>query len=157
MKTYRLIVLDVDGTLVKPKSGATFRKSADDWQWLPGRLERCQELHSQGVKLALATNQGGVAFGHLDAFEIEQETRIIASAIGAVYAGICFSHPHATIEQYRRETDARKPGPGMLIAAMAATGIGPQETLMVGDRGEDEQAAINAGIDFMRADSFFAS
>src|SRR5260221_2433900 len=58
----KLVIFDVDGTIVTTKSGETFRKTADDWQWLPGRLEKLQELDRQGVKLAIATNQGGVAF-----------------------------------------------------------------------------------------------
>src|SRR5579863_3960900 len=96
-KKYRLIVFDVDGTLVETKSGATFRKSADDWQWLPGRLERLQELDKQGVKVALATNQGGVAFGYMKAdditFELHKmfrETRISERNVF-----VCFTHPKA--------------------------------------------------------------
>ena len=30
-KQYKLIIFDVDGTLTTTKSGATFRKTADDW------------------------------------------------------------------------------------------------------------------------------
>ncbi len=39
-KVHKLVIFDVDGTLTTTKSGATFRESADDWQWLPGRLEK---------------------------------------------------------------------------------------------------------------------
>lgn len=59
---YQLIVFDVDGTLTTTRSGATFRQSAYDWQWLPRRVEKCHELIADGVRLALASNQAGVAF-----------------------------------------------------------------------------------------------
>lgn len=74
----KLVIFDVDGTLVSTKSGATFRKSADDWQWLPGRLQKLQTLDRLGVKLAVASNQGGVAYGLLDPREIRHELQRMA-------------------------------------------------------------------------------
>ena len=47
MTNYKLIIFDADGTLVEPASGETFRKTADDWQWLPSRLEKLRELRVQ--------------------------------------------------------------------------------------------------------------
>jgi len=153
----RLCLLDVDGTLTTTKSGATFRKSADDWQWLPGRLEKLHELKRQGVKLAVCTNQGGVAFGYMNQPNILTElARMCKEAllpIGGLY--ICYTHPNATIERYRAEDARRKPAPGMLLEAMADFEASPQETLMVGDRSEDEAAAKNAGVHFMWAKEFF--
>ncbi len=152
---YRLVIFDVDGTLVTTRSGATFRQSAGDWQWLPGRLERCQELAAQGVKLALASNQGGVAFGHLDPDAIQEELSAVGSAIGACSVVMCFTHPNAPLAEYRQESPLRKPGPGMLLRIMETEQIAPADALMVGDRSEDEQAARNADIDFLWAQQFF--
>jgi D-glycero-D-manno-heptose 1,7-bisphosphate phosphatase len=157
MKTYKLVISDVDGTLTTTKSGATFRKSADDWQWLPGRLEKVRMLKESGVKLAVATNQGGVAFGYMKAQDIQDElTRMCVEA--RIYPDrlyICYSHPKASLDQYREDSDRRKPGPGMLWEAMNNTDILPEDTLMVGDRPEDEQAAKAAGVDFIHADEYF--
>lgn len=38
-----------------------------------------------------------------------------------------------------------KPDPGMLLSAMAATGMGPNETIMIGDTVFDIELAVNAG------------
>src|SRR5690606_28235948 len=38
-----------------------------------------------------------------------------------------------------------KPDPGMLLRAMAETGMGPEETIMVGDTVFDIELAVNAG------------
>lgn len=151
----KLVIFDVDGTLVTTNSGATFRESADDWQWLPGRLEKCQQLLDGGVALAIASNQGGVAYGFMDEEEVRQELERVAAEIGCNVLGICFTHPNGKLTQYRREDERRKPGPGMLIEAMQAGNFGTWQTLMVGDRPEDEQAAQNAGVAFMWADDFF--
>lgn len=153
----RLVIFDIDGTLVTTKSGATFRKTADDWQWLPGRLERLKFLQAQGGKIAIATNQGGVAFGYMRRKDIIDELYKMAYEVGTgIYISACFTHPKATIEEFKAEDDTRrKPGPGMLIEAQEHFKIGPIHTLMVGDRPEDEQAAQNAGVAFMWADEFF--
>jgi D-glycero-D-manno-heptose 1,7-bisphosphate phosphatase len=158
MKNPRLCIFDVDGTLTTTKSGDTFRKSADDWQWLPGRLEKLAELKAHGVRLAVATNQGGVAFGYMKQEDILAElTRTINEAgiaPGGLY--VCYTHPKASIEAYRDEEDnRRKPGPGMLLDAMRDFGVEPDGTLYIGDRPEDEGAAKAANVVFMWSDDFF--
>lgn len=151
----KLIIFDVDGTLVETASGETFRQGAADWKWLPGRLERLTELDQSGVKMALASNQGGVAFGLLDPQEIRAELGRTAQEARIPYVAMCFSHPKAKIAEYREDSPRRKPGPGMLIEIMASSGEGTGDTLMVGDRPEDEQAATAAGVSFMWAKDFF--
>ena len=151
----KLVIFDVDGTLVTTKSGATFRKTADDWQWLPGRLETLKVLQAQGVHLGIATNQGGVAFGYLDPLEIRHELMMMANEGHIAYVEMCFSHPEATRPGYRDNSPRRKPGPGMLNEIIEASSEAKQDTLMVGDRPEDEQAAQNAGVAFMWGDEFF--
>lgn len=154
---YRLIGFDVDGTLVETKSGAAFRKSADDWQWLPGRLEKLQALQEQDISIAIATNQGGVAFGSFSFADIQAELLRMLQDVPLEYESLfmCVLHPKASLPAYRQESNRRKPGPGMLIEAMETFNELPGDTLYVGDRPEDEQAAQNAGIAFMYAHLFF--
>lgn len=154
---YKLIIFDVDGTLTTTKSGATFRKTADDWQWLPGRLEKLAKLDRQGAKLACATNQGGVAYGLLDPREIRTALTLMAEEAHIPVVEMCFSHPKASLAEYREDSPRRKPGPGMLLSIIQKSGESASDTLMVGDRPEDEQAAMAAGVDFQWADTFFAS
>lgn len=157
MNDPKLIIFDVDRTLTATKSGKMFRKTADDWQWLPGRIEKLCELKTQGVHLAVATNQGGVAFGYMKQEDILAElTRMIKEAgipTGGLY--ICYTHPNASIEQYKYEDGRRKPGPGMLLDAMRDFDSDPDETLYVGDRQEDKDAAEAAGVDFQWSWDFF--
>ncbi len=154
-KQYRLIIFDVDGTLTTTKSGATFRKCAADWQLLPGRREKCKELREQGIRLSAATNQGGVAFGYLERDLMMLELMNLAIDLGLEGNQVCFEHPTATVEKYRNDSYNRKPKPGMLFKAMEFHHVFPADTLMVGDRPEDEGAAKAAGIDFLWAKDFF--
>jgi D-glycero-D-manno-heptose 1,7-bisphosphate phosphatase len=44
--------------------------------------------------------------------------------------------------------DWRKPAPGMLLQALEDLGAVPGEVLMIGDRPEDQAAALAAGVPF---------
>lgn len=165
-KHYKLIIFDIDGTLGDPpepdRQSATprmdyarFRQSPSDWQLFPGRKERLAHLQQQGIKTAFATNQGGVAFGYLDRDEMSLWLLELAFELGTEGNQVCWNHPKGKIEKYRKEDYDRKPHPGMLFKAMAYHFVYPCETLFVGDRPDDEQAAKNAGIDFIWAETFF--
>jgi D-glycero-D-manno-heptose 1,7-bisphosphate phosphatase len=153
---YQLVIFDADGTLVRPKSGKDFREHADDWELLPGRLCACQGLQANGVKLAIASNQGGVAFGYLAEPAIRQALHDLGADIGAHMVRFCPFHPDGTLLQYRCDSADRKPSPGMLQAVMNQLKIPSEHTLFVGDRSEDEGAAKAAGVAFQWADTFFA-
>jgi D-glycero-D-manno-heptose 1,7-bisphosphate phosphatase len=157
---HKLICLDVDGTLVQTASGATFRKAANDWMWLPRRRERCLDLYEQGVLLAIITNQAGVAFpwSSFTEAEMQHEIEIVARAIHAeCCVRVCYSTPSevALKRYYNPDDKRRKPGPDMIIEAMQYYALSPSDTLMVGDRPEDNLAAQAAGVQFKHAEQFF--
>lgn len=156
-KHYKLIIFDADGTLTTTKSGRAFRTSEDDWQWMPGRLAKLAELKAAGTRMAVATNQGGVAFGHLKEKQLLNElTRMMHEGglpIGGLYTD--YTHPYTHIDKYRAKSGRRKPEPGMLSEAMRDFEAAPGETLFVGDRPEDEEAARAAGCAFAWANDFF--
>lgn len=81
----------------------------------------------------------------------------LSMLIDGCYTGICFSSPNekALPEYYNANDPRRKPNPGMLLEGMKHVGVEASETLFVGDRDEDEQAAKNAGVDFVWAKDFF--
>jgi len=123
-KQYKLVIFDVDGTLGDPpdvdrrpgaKVPTRFRKAPDDWQLFPGRKERLAALREQGIKIALATNQGGVAFGYLDRDEMMLWLLELSFDLGTEGNQVCFNHPKGKIEHYRKEDYDRKPYPCMLF------------------------------------------
>ena len=151
---YTLIIFDLNGTLTN-----TPFIDKQPLALLPGVQECCLRLREAGVTLAIATNQGGVAFGFTTEEAVEAEMREIAEQIHASHYYVAYGHPvpkHG-FEQYAspKYLMFRKPAPGMLLALMERAGVAPQETLMVGDRQEDSDAAKAAGVDFVHADVFF--
>lgn len=169
----KLIIFDVDGTLA----------DRDTNELLPGVYEWF-EKHGGDHKLAIATNQGGVGlrhwmetdkFGQPDKYPSEREARVhIARVLSKlpesirddIHALACFAYqsrksgkwspiPDGRFFDYEWNEENRKPAPGMLNLAMAQAEAKPHETIMVGDRDEDRQAAEAAGCHFQDADWFF--
>lgn len=71
---------DIDGTIIKTKSGNVFPKSIDDWQIafseVPGKLK---SLHKDGYKIVFFTNQAGIGSGKLKIADFRKKVeRIVA-------------------------------------------------------------------------------
>ncbi|MCI0731010.1 MAG: HAD-IIIA family hydrolase [Chloroflexi bacterium] len=170
--TPKLVIFDVDDTLAPRDSIELLPGVREYFDSLPGDLYR--------PIVALTTNQGGVGMrcmleqdGRPDAAkyptqeEVERRLAKLAAALGVPYSRIYVSFafknawgtwtptPVSGIGDPRWSRAWRKPNPGMLRQAMSDAGAGPAETIMVGDREEDERAARAAGVTFIHAEAFF--
>lgn len=153
---YRLVIFDFDGTLVGTASGYTFPQGVADRVWLPGRLQTIGALKAIGTKIAVATNQGGAAFGRFRPMDFDQIMGQYAAEARLDGYVACYFHPHGTVAELATDSWHRKPNPGMLQDLMAQFHITQEETVYVGDREEDREAARRAQINFYWADEFFA-
>lgn len=152
-----LYIFDKDNTLVKPvgpNNNMPASKPSEQVLY-DGVLEKCSELREQGNVLAIASNQGGVAFGLVnreDALAMMQDT---ADKIGASLFALCAVHPKGEKLGMVRNSIYRKPGPGMIQYLMDALGFAPQDTVYVGDLDSDREVAEAANVKFEWADKFF--
>lgn len=155
-----LYLFDLDGTLI---SGYMDNPDKDyhRWEVLPGRREKLAELQAQGDRIAIVTNQGGVAFGFVD--EQTAWNKIYAAALACglppdtIRTYACFDDERGKPPWNNPVRAARrKPNASMLLEAChdysdaALLGV-----LMVGDREEDLRAAQSAGVPFQWAHVFF--
>lgn len=154
-----LIIFDKDGTLCKGVAGKGGNTHApnhlDDQEYFDDVLPKCQEMIELGHTLAVASNQGGVAFGIFSADEAELLVSSAAEYIGAKAYRVCFFHPKGKIVPYNSEHRNRKPNPGMIEELMAQFSVQPINTMMVGDWKTDQEAAQAAGVEFVWAKDFF--
>lgn len=150
-----LIIFDKDGTLVQNPAPGRPANTLDEQILFPDVVEKCSQLREEGHTLAIATNQGGVAFGHFDHHTAVSLLKSVADAIGADLYAICVTHPRATVKRAKRDSRFRKPNPGMLQYLMDALGFLPDDTLYVGDMESDRQTAQAAGVKFAWAWEFF--
>lgn len=158
-----LYIFDADGTLRRstvPDQACPNRPG--EWEALPGVRERLARINWGTNDFAVASNQAGVAKGHLGEAMARQMLLDLIRDLGIPGWGyspkwsvqIC---PHASPVPW---TDpplcgCRKPAPGMLFAAMAGSVATPEITLFIGDLPTDEEAARNAGCSFAWAWDFF--
>jgi D-glycero-D-manno-heptose 1,7-bisphosphate phosphatase len=155
-----LILFDLDGTLITSYMDLPDREY-HTWEPLPGRRERLAELLAAGHQLGIATNQAGVAFGHVSEDEVHARLREVLRALDLpadTPVQACFGHPNARLTRYRRaeQTRCRKPDGHMLREIMRAYPAAAAEgVIYVGDRPDDEGAARDAGVHFAPAEPFF--
>lgn len=153
-----LYLFDLDGTLISSYMDNPDR-DYHTWQPLPGRGRRIRELRDAGHVVGIVSNQGGVAFGLSTEADWEAKIADVCNRLRidweAIY--VCFADARSRNPRYRdpAQVARRKPSGAMIREAMARWAYGPAETLYVGDRPEDEQAARDAGVAFAWAEEFF--
>ena len=137
----KLIILDRDGVINRDSDD--FIKSPDEWIPLPGSLEAIARLNQAGYKVAVATNQSGIArgmFSVLTLNAIHQKLHASAQQIGAWVDAIFFC-PHAAVDN----CDCRKPKPGMVRAIGKRFDTALKGVPIVGDSLRDLQAGYVLG------------
>ena len=105
-----------------------------------------------GYVTCVITNQSGIGRG----LYTEEDFRVLMTHIqaelqreGATLDAVYFSpfHPVHGLGEYKRDTDCRKPAPGMLLRAAEEHGIDLSRSFLVGDRCSDLLAGSNAGLE----------
>ncbi len=138
MKT---IILDRDGVINEDSDA--FIKSPDEWRPIPGSLEAIARLNHAGFRIAIATNQSGLARG---LFDIE--------ALNAIHAKL-----HDQLARVGGQIDlinfcshgpddgcaCRKPLPGLLLGIGDRLNISLRGVPAIGDSLRDLIAASEAG------------
>jgi D,D-heptose 1,7-bisphosphate phosphatase len=143
----KAIFLDRDDTLIEDPG---FINHPDQVKLLDGVDKSLIELRGMGYKLVVVSNQSGVARGiiseeSLD--EIHNRLKQLLAEKGAPLDHIyyCPYHPDGVIEKYRKESDRRKPNPGMLLAAADEMDIDLTQSWMIGNSSRDVEAGLKAG------------
>lgn len=100
-------------------------------------------------RVAVVTNQAGIAKGMYSVREMRELHRAMASMLRECGVEVdawyfCPHHP-----DYTGECDCRKPKPGMLVRAMRDFRIDPALCVMYGDKPKDCEAAEAAGVEFV--------
>lgn len=137
----KLIILDRDGVINHDSD--EFIKSPQEWHPIDGALEAIAQLNQAGYRVAVATNQSGIArrlFDMVTLNAIHQKLHLRAQHVGARIDAI-FYCPHSADDL----CGCRKPKSGLLqeIAQRFDTDLAGVPN--VGDSLRDLQAAVEAG------------
>lgn len=145
MKFVKLIILDRDGVINEDSDA--YIKSPQEWLPIAGSLEAVARLNGTGYKVAIATNQSGIARGYYSLATLQQMHDKMRSLLRGVNGHIDAIEycPHVSDDH----CVCRKPQAGMLLKLMDKFKVSKQDTLFVGDTLTDFSAAKNAGVDFV--------
>ncbi len=142
------LLLDRDGVLNRDHG---YVGSWARWEWISGAVAAVRQATAQGWQVFVVTNQSGVArglFSEADVAELHRQMIAALRAAGGTVDDIrvCPFHPDGTVRRYRRESDWRKPAPGMLLDLMRAWELDRARCMLIGDQPRDLAAAQAAGV-----------
>ena len=136
----RLIILDRDGVINHDSDD--YIKSPDEWLPIDGVGKAIALLNKAGYKVAVATNQSGLARGMFDEHvlqDIHHKMQDYLSGYGAHLDKVLFCSDHPN-----QPGPNRKPAPGMALELLALYSATASETWFVGDSLSDIQCANRA-------------
>lgn len=145
----KAIFLDRDGTL---NSDVGYLSRKEDIEILPGAADALTSFKELGFLNIIITNQSGVARGLLTENELksihDEFLRILNSGGRNLIDDIFYSPYYANgiVEEYSIDHNTRKPGTGMIEAAVKKYNIDLNESFFIGDSLVDMQCAQNAGV-----------
>jgi D-glycero-D-manno-heptose 1,7-bisphosphate phosphatase len=142
------VFFDRDGVLNQDR-GYIYR--IQDFVWIAGAREGIRLANQLGFYVFVVTNQSGVARGYYSEHHVRQLHAWMQNHLNNFGAYIddfrfCPHHPNATLPEYRKVCTCRKPQPGMIHDLLSAWNVNPEQSLFIGDKPSDLQAAAAAGI-----------
>ena len=120
----KVVIFDVDGTIIKTKSGKTFPIDKDDWLlWHPKVKTKLNQLIDDGVRVIFLTNQNGIDTGKTNKTEFKLKIESILAKL------------EIDVEVFVAAGSSifRKPLPGTFHLLREYLGMKSENVLMVGD------------------------
>ncbi len=122
-----------------------------DFEFVDGIFDLCRLAAAKDYQIFVITNQAGIARGYYDKTTFEALSQWMVNVfadqditITKVY--YCPHHPTKGVNEFVMSCDCRKPKPGMIIQAQQEFSISLAESIFIGDKISDMQAASSAGI-----------
>lgn len=137
------LFLDRDGVINIDKN---YVYKIEDFEFVEGIFELCRFYSERGFLIFIVTNQAGIArkyytvkdFVHLTKW---MEKKFLDNGVLITKTYFCPHHPDFNIS-----CDCRKPMPGMIYKARNEFNIDLSQSILIGDKPSDIEAAKSAGI-----------
>lgn len=142
------LFLDRDG-VINVDHGYVHRP--EEFEFVEGIFDLVATANGAGYLVVVVTNQAGIGRGYYSEAQFHALTdwmKIKFSEHGGIIDAVYFCpyHPEHGIGAYRRESEFRKPAPGMLMQAQSELGIDLEKSILIGDKLSDMAAGRSAGV-----------
>ena len=142
------VFFDRDGVINEDK-GYTYKH--EDWEWVDGAIQAIKHCNDAGYLVFVVTNQSGVGRGFYteeDVHSIHDHMKKTLQQHGAHIDDIryCPHHIDAIDDKYKIDCDWRKPASGMLEDLLSSWPVEMSQSVLVGDKLTDLEAAMQVGI-----------
>ncbi|QGN49468.1 HAD-IIIA family hydrolase [Micromonospora sp. WMMC415] len=135
-RLFDAVLLDRDGTLVED---VPYNGDPEKVRPVSGARAALDALRAAGLRLAVVTNQSGLAKGLFDEAQMRAVHARVEELLGPFDAWLVCPHDDAD------GCGCRKPAAGLVHAAARELGTVPRRCVLVGDIGRDVTAALAAG------------
>lgn len=144
----RAVFFDRDGVLNIDRG---YVHVPEQVEWVQGSKEAVKLFNDAGYYVFVVTNQAGVARGFFREEAVGALHRWMADELAAIGGSVddwryCPFHPEGSVAAYRAAHDWRKPNPGMILDLIAHWPIEREDSVLIGDKMSDLQAAEAAGV-----------
>lgn len=148
------LFLDRDGVL---NHDDNYVSTPEKVRWISGAKDAVRLANDLGYYVFVVTNQAGVAKGFYSEADVQALHRWMANELRDLGAWIddwryCPYHPEGAVERYKAVHAWRKPEPGMILDLLEHWPVDVEQSLLIGDKVSDCQAASRAGIDALLFD-----
>ena len=147
---FKCAFLDRDGVINQDKG---YISKISDFKIYPGVGKAINLLNKKNYLVIIITNQSGIGRGLIKIKELKNLHNYLKKKISK-YGGkiddifYCPFHPEFGKGKYKKKSNDRKPGDGMIRKAIKKWKIDTKTSFMIGDKISDKLAAKKAKIRF---------
>jgi D-glycero-D-manno-heptose 1,7-bisphosphate phosphatase len=144
----KALFLDRDGVI---NHNYGYVHTIEKFDFIDGIFDLARTAHQLNYKIIVVTNQAGIGRGLYSEEDFLHVTKWMNNKFIEKDAPItdvlfCPYHPTEGIGHYKKDSEDRKPNPGMILKAIKLHNIDISNSILIGDNSTDINAGKSAGV-----------